>query len=80
MIKGNVQKVKGVAGDLLNYAKEREPEYQLCDPNQPAREVYDLMSARASETGVSLKANLAGNLARECGLTLRGSTGFSSIS
>jgi signal transduction histidine kinase len=64
MIKGNVQKVKGVAGDLLNYAKEREPEYQLCDPNQPAREVCDLMSFRASETGVFLKANLAGNLPR----------------
>jgi len=64
MIKGNIQKVKGVAGDLLNYAKEREPEYQFCDPDQPAREVCDLMSFRASEMSVSLKANLAGNLPR----------------
>ena len=62
MIKGNVQKVKGMAGDLLNYAKEREPEYQLCDPNQPVSEVCDLMSFRASEVGVTLKMDLAGNL------------------
>jgi signal transduction histidine kinase len=55
MIKGNVQKIKGVAVDLLNYAKEREPEYQLCDPNGPAREVYDLMLSRATEMGVALK-------------------------
>lgn len=64
MIKGNVRKVKGVAEDLLNYAKEREPEYQLCDPDQPAREVCDLMAFQASQAGVSLKADLAGNLPR----------------
>ena len=55
MIKGNVQKIKGMAVDLLNYAKEREPEYQPCDPNVPAREVYDLMLSRAEEMGVALK-------------------------
>jgi signal transduction histidine kinase len=55
MIKGNVQKIKGMAVDLLNYAKEREPEVQLCDPNGPAREVYDLMLSRAAEMGVALK-------------------------
>jgi signal transduction histidine kinase len=55
MIKGNVQKIKGMAVDLLNYAKEREPEYQLCDPNGPAREVYDLMLPRATDLGVELK-------------------------
>jgi signal transduction histidine kinase len=55
MIKGNVQKIKGMAVDLLNYAKEREPEYQLCDPNGPAREVYDLMLSRATEMEVALK-------------------------
>ena len=55
MIKGNVQKIKGMAVDLLNFAKEREPEYQLCDPNGPAREVFDLMLSRATEMGVALK-------------------------
>jgi signal transduction histidine kinase len=55
MIKGNVQKIKGMAVDLLNYAKEREPEYELCDPNGPAKEVYDLMLPRATELGLALK-------------------------
>jgi len=62
MIKGNVQKIKGMAVDLLNYAKEREPEYQLCDPNLPAQEVYDLMLSRAAETGVALTIDLARSL------------------
>ena len=62
MIKGNVQKIKGMAVDLLNYAKEREPEYQLCDPNLPAQEVYDLMLSRAAQTGVTLKVDLTPEL------------------
>jgi len=62
MIKGNVIKIKGMAMDLLNYAKEREPEYQFMDPNLPAREVRDLMVSRAQQNGVSLKAELAPDL------------------
>jgi len=62
MIKGNVLKIKGMAVDLLNYAKEREPEYQLCDPNLPAQEVYDLMLSRGAEAGVTLKIDLARGL------------------
>jgi len=64
MIKGNVQKIKGMAVDLLNYAKEREPEVQLCDPNGPAKEVYDLMLPRAAEMGVTLKMQTAQPLPR----------------
>jgi len=62
MIKGNVQKIKGMAVDLLNYAKERQPEYQLCDPNVPAGEVYDLMLSRATDMGITLKIDRAQNL------------------
>ena len=62
MIKGNVQKIKGMAVDLLNYAKERQPEYQLCDPNMPAGEVYDLMLSRATDMGITLKIDRAQNL------------------
>ncbi|MFH1243811.1 MAG: hybrid sensor histidine kinase/response regulator [Pseudomonadota bacterium] len=56
MVKGNVAKVKGLALDLLNYAKEREPNYELCDPNRPVREVFDLMLPYAREYGVALDA------------------------
>jgi signal transduction histidine kinase len=62
MIKGNVVKIKSVAMDLLNYAKERQPEYRLCDPNRPAREVYELMRAQGEEKGIDFKAELADDL------------------
>jgi signal transduction histidine kinase len=58
MVEGNVTKIKNMAMDLLNYAKEREPEYQRCDPNKPAKEVYDLMIPRAREYGVILEMDL----------------------
>jgi signal transduction histidine kinase len=63
MVEGNVEKIKSLALDLLNFAKEREPEYQLCDPNKPAREVFDLMAPRAREYGIALEMDLDENLA-----------------
>jgi len=62
MVEGNVRKIKNMAMDLLNYAKEREPEYQLCDPNRTAKEVFDLMISRAREYGVALHLDLNENL------------------
>jgi signal transduction histidine kinase len=62
MLKGNVDKIKNLALDLLSYAKEREPDYQLCDPNEPLRDVYDLMQTRARECGVELKLEACENL------------------
>ena len=55
LLKGNVGRLKSMALDLLNYAKDREPDYHLCDPNRPAREVIDLMLPRARENDVSLE-------------------------
>ncbi len=62
MIKGNMSKIRAITLDLLNYAKEREPEYQLCDPNLPVRQVLELMRSRAEGSGVSLKEDLAPDL------------------
>lgn len=62
MIKGNMAKVKAITLDLLNFAKEREPDYQLCDPNLPLREVMELMRSRAEQNGVALKCELAEDL------------------
>lgn len=64
MLKANVARVTEMAMDLLRYAAEREPEYELCDPNRPAREVYDLMAPRARELGISLRAELEEDLPR----------------
>ncbi len=62
MLKGNVEKITNLALDLLNYAKERTPEYRRCDPNQPLQEVYHLMLSRAEDCGVSLRAEMDENL------------------
>ncbi len=58
MVKGNLGKIGNMSLDLLNYSKERTPEYQLCDLNQPAREVYDLMVREAERRGVVLEMDL----------------------
>ncbi|MEM5788774.1 MAG: response regulator, partial [Syntrophobacteraceae bacterium] len=54
MVKGNVQKIKNLALDLLSFAKEREPEYQPVDPNSIAADVYNLMLERSRECGINM--------------------------
>jgi signal transduction histidine kinase len=62
MVKGNVGRIRHMAMDLLNYAKDREPEYELCNPNRPVQEILSLMATRAEENGVTLKAELERDL------------------
>ena len=64
MVKGNVAKISNLAMDLLSYSKEREPDYDLCDPNIPAREVFHLMAPRAQQWGVELRLELDDSLGR----------------
>jgi len=64
MVKGNLGRIKRLALDLLGYSKERVPDYQLCDPNGPAREVADLMLSRCDKEGVSLVVSLDESLPR----------------
>ncbi|MCJ7686976.1 MAG: response regulator [Desulfobacteraceae bacterium] len=58
MVKANVGRVKNLAMDLLNFSKERAPDYQLCDPNRPMNEVHQLMLPYATQYGVALVADL----------------------
>ena len=62
MIKGNLNKIGNMTLDLLNYSKDRVPDYQLCDLNLPAREVFDLMFQEARRRGVTLEKDLDGQL------------------
>jgi signal transduction histidine kinase len=62
MVKSNVEKIANMALDLLNYSKEREPDYELCDPNRPAQEVCDLMVSRCQDGGVALIRDLEPDL------------------
>lgn len=62
MIKGNVEKIMNLALDLLNYAKEREPHYELCDPNEPVRQILGLVESRAREFGINVRLELEDDL------------------
>ena len=64
MIKGNVDKITKLSLDLLNFAKETELTYELADPNQPAREVVNLMAPLAKEHGIDLVIELDRNLGK----------------
>jgi len=59
MIKGNVEKITNLSLDLLNYAKTADINYQMCDPNEPAKEALSLMTSRAEEKGVRIEAVLS---------------------
>lgn len=58
MVKGNVEKIKNLALDLLNYAKQREPDYKRIDPNQIARDIYGLMLEKSRDCGINLCLDL----------------------
>ena len=43
--------------DLLSYSKEREPEFEQCNPNEIAHDVCDLLNNVAEENEVALVEN-----------------------
>ena len=59
MVKGNVAKITNLSLDLLNYAKDTDLDLQASDPNQPAREVVDLMRPKARELGIELQKDFS---------------------
>ena len=61
-VRFNFEKIKDLSVDLLNYAKFTDLDFRLSDPNEPAREVMELMKTRAAEHGIDLKIDLASDL------------------
>lgn len=59
MIKGNVDRITHLSLDLLDYAKTADINYRICDPNQPARDVADLLTPSAKKKGINIALNLA---------------------
>lgn len=55
MVESNIGKISDLVMNMLVYSKEREPEYELCRPNDIAAEVYDLMKERAAQSNVRLE-------------------------
>lgn len=62
MVKGNVDKIRNLSMDLLNYGKSAEIRLQICDPNQPLQEVFKLLASQAKEYGILMEAKLDRNL------------------
>ncbi len=62
MLKSNVDRIRNLSLNLLNFGKAAQMEYRLCDPNQPAREIIELMESRMQRENVAFKTQLADDL------------------
>jgi len=58
MVQRNIARISELVADLLSYAKEREPQYELCDPNAIVEEVCELMYSNAEAAGVEIVTDL----------------------
>jgi len=66
MLKGNVDRIRNLSLNLLNYGKAATMQYRLCDPNQPAREVSELMVPQMKSKGILMLTELATDLKPIC--------------
>jgi len=55
MAESNLEKIKNLSLDLLDYGKYAEIDLCMCDPNKPAKEIAELMQSRAKEQGINLE-------------------------
>ncbi len=54
ILERNMDRMSGLVLDLLDYSREREPEYESCIPNKIANEVCEGLSPKAGEHGISI--------------------------
>jgi PAS domain S-box-containing protein len=59
MVQRNIARTSDLVQDLLSYSKEREPEFELCRPNEIAEDVCELMGEVARENKVTVIRELA---------------------
>ena len=62
MVRRDVERIKDLSMDLLDYAKPVSISPEETDPNAPARQVYDLMVSKANTAGVELVLELDGSI------------------
>ena len=58
MVERNIEKISQLTLDLLSFCKERDPEWEIVQPNDLIREVYELYRDQAAERGVRLMLDL----------------------
>ncbi len=61
-IKRNIKRVGDLTQDLLTYSKNREPEFELCNPNTIVEELHDLIEEFAKTKDVGLSIDLDENV------------------
>ena len=59
MVRGNVDKIKNLSLDLLNFGKGEDLQLVAADPLQPLQEVLALLQSKADERGIALRTELA---------------------
>ncbi len=64
MVRGNVDKIRNLSLDLLNYGKYANIRPQLADPNQPVHEVAEIMATVAAEQDIELQIDLDHQLSK----------------
>lgn len=57
-IQKNIKRVADLTQDLLTYSKEREPEFEPCDPNEIVEEVVELVTEFAKASDITLTKTL----------------------
>jgi signal transduction histidine kinase len=62
MVRRDVERIKDLSMDLLDYAKPISLNPVEIDPNGPASQVYNLMASKAQRSGVDLILELADDL------------------
>ena len=62
MIQGNVDKIRRLSLDLLNYGKYAELHYRREDPNLPVREVAELLREQCRAAGITLRLKISKQL------------------
>ncbi len=62
LVRKNQAKIHELVMDMLSYSKEREPDIESAHLNAIARDVVELLEARAAERGVALLTSLDENL------------------
>ena len=57
-IKKNIERVSDLVQNLLTYARESDPQYQSCRPNEIVNDVLDLLEPMAEENHIDLVKEL----------------------
>jgi len=55
MLSENVNRISHFVREFLDFARGREAQVRLCDPNEPVREVGRLFAERAASAGIELE-------------------------